>query len=67
MTSHLILNPNPGKPMDGSAATLDAGGSSSTEPTESAGAGDVWRQPAKVEIERTREEEFDDYFKDMFL
>ena len=28
---------------------------------------DIWKKPVQVEVEKTREEEFDDYFQDMFL
>ncbi|XP_046850489.1 protein FRA10AC1-like isoform X2 [Xenia sp. Carnegie-2017] len=29
--------------------------------------GDIWKKPAIVTVDKTREEEFDDYFEDMFL
>lgn len=29
--------------------------------------GDIWEKPATVAVEKTREDEFDDYFDDMFL
>lgn len=28
---------------------------------------DVWGKPVTVAVEKTREQEFDDYFEDMFL
>ena len=31
------------------------------------GASSIWTSPVKVEAEKTREEEFEDYFEDMFL
>jgi len=29
--------------------------------------GDIWSRPAKADVEKSREDEFDDYFADMFL
>lgn len=40
--------------------------STNTE-TPDAGPVDLWKGPVKITEEKTREEEFEDYFEDMFL
>jgi len=34
---------------------------------EDSGEGEVWSRPVKADVEKSREDEFDDYFADMFL
>ena len=46
------------------------GGSSkakSSTQEQSADSGAVWSKPAEAFLEKSKEEEFDDYFKDMLL
>lgn len=42
-------------------------GESSSSSKDDASAENIWKKPVEVEIERTRDEEFDDYFEDLFM
>ncbi|XP_019644289.1 PREDICTED: protein FRA10AC1 homolog [Branchiostoma belcheri] len=48
-------------------ASPEAEKASSTTPTNSQSAEEVWKGPVQIVEEKSREEEFDDYFEDMFL
>ena len=57
---------------DGESAVAEKGGSGSSKAKsstqeQSADSGALWSKPAEAFLEKSKEEEFDDYFKDMLL
>lgn len=46
----------------------DSGSSKGVDHSKSTCSGeDIWKGPAKITVDKTREEEFEEYFQDMFL